>query len=403
MNERFLQCLVVAKALVDSYKEPMMEGVVGFDVGGSDSSGNTRFTREGTSQTQKDYTLPNDLSSILQLLYQSGQISPTTSSNELNLLNQMLTRSTTSLPGLASLQSIQGIDPTSFTGQSSLNNMAERNPYSSDYESAVGALYDRSFAKGRAMAQSGPTNVRGGTARQGFEMAELSGDQARNKFREVRGQQDKEAGVVQGAVQLMNTIESMRRGSQMQAQQQNMAGETARSGQSLQAAGGVNDLRRANASTVGLAGEMLGKPRQVTTDNLRGRGSQSASSSNWGAGLTCCFIFAEGLNGRLPWYVRRGRDDFNTPLRRLGYLLMASWLVPLMARSPSVSEAVNRLMIRPFLIVGRWWYENRKGWKGPVLKPWCWAWFWTWSLIGFTYGKLLRKTVVPTVRTKWEI
>jgi hypothetical protein len=278
------------------------------------------------------------------------------------------------------------IDPANFSGLSALLKMAQRDPYSADYESGITSLYDRQFNKGRSLAQSGPANVRGGTARQGFELGEVDAQNSMNRFREIRGQQDREAGVVQQAIQTMNAIEGMRRGSQMQAQGQNMSGELGRKGASLSAAGQLTSRRQANAGNLALAAEMLGRPKQTTTDSLSGRGSQSASSSNWGTGASCCFIFLEALNGILPTYVRQGRDEFNTPNRRSGYVWMSTWLVPAMRRWGLILSLVNLFIIKPFLIVGNWHYNKKHKILGPVLKPYCWAWFWIWSFLGVIYG-----------------
>lgn len=400
---KFLVCLDLAQRIVQAYRDEAPPGFdpQGFDVGGTDSSGSTKFSRTGTSETQKDYTLPSDLAALIQQAYLGSQITPATTSSEQNLLQTILSGSLDSIPGLSALQGIWGIDPVNYSGLSSLMAMSQRNPYSTDYETGVGALFDRQFGKGRALAQSGPMNVRGGTARQGFELGEADAQNSMNKFREVRGQQDREAGVVQDAVRTMNTIEGMRRGSAMQAQQQNMAGELGRKSAALNAQSGVDSMRRSNAGNIGLAAEFLGRPKQRVTDDLKGRGSQSASSSNWGAGITCCFIFLQALNGQLPDYVRKGRDKFNTPNRQAGYRWMSSWLVPMMARSRLILSIVNFFIIRPFLIVGRWHFGKEESWTdgiiGPLLKPYCFGWFYTWSTLGVIYGKLSRHPSISAV------
>ena len=384
----FYLCQLAAKQIVLAHSLPYEFLCIG---GGREtSSGSTRFSREGTTVGEKSYSLPADLAALIQQSYTGSQVPAATSSAEQSLLQALLGQSTSVIPGLSQLQSIMGIDPQNFSGLSALTNMAARNPYSSDYESGVGALYDRSFSKGRALAQSGPGNVRGGTARQGFELGESDALQGMNKFREVRGQQDKEAGVVQQAVQTMNAIEGMRRGNVMQAQGQNMGGELGRKGSAMSAAGGVNDLRRANAGNVTLASEMLGKPKTTCIENLKGRGSQGASSAGMNGGITCCLIFLQALNGKLPTYVRQGRDEFQTRNRRSGYVWMSSWLVPLMRRSGLISSLVNFVMIKPFLVVGQYAYTGQCRVVGPALVPLCWAWFWLWSLIGVIYGKSLR-------------
>lgn len=382
MKELFLKCFEAARLIVEEEGSlyPLCNEVVAFDVGGGESDTDTRFQRTGTSKTEKEYRLPSDLATIIADNYNRWRPSSALTDAESGLLGNILGQDrATSIPGLNVLQAVRGIDPTNFTGLSALNGIIARNPYSTDYENAIGQLYDRQFAKARSLAQSGPINVRGGTARQGFELGEIDAQQAMNKFREVRGQQDKEAGVMQGAVQLLNMIESMRRGSQMQAQSQNMAGEQMKTDQSLGAAKHVNAMRGVNQANVTTAAELLGKPRQTQTDDLKGKGNQVTNTSNWGVGLTCCFIFLEALNGRLPWFVRLGRDQFNTPCRQAGYRWMSSWLVPWMRRHSLVRWLVNVLMVRPFLYQGFYFYVLK---KNSIFYPVCWFWFHLWSLVG---------------------
>ena len=389
MNETFLKCLEAARNIVAAEKElyPGCDDAMAFDVGGGESETDTNFLRTGTSSTTKDYQLPSDLATVIAQNYQRSGPTAGMVSGENDLITALLGQDRSDVPGLDVLQAIRGIDPTNFSGVSPLQNIMARNPYSTDYESAIGQLYDRQFGKARSLAQSGPINVRGGTARQGFELGEIDAQQAMNKFREVRGQQDKEAGVVQGAVQLLNTIESLRRGNQMQAQHQTMGGEQVRTGQSMDAARHVNQRRGMNQANVSTAAEFLGKPKQTQTDNMSGKGSQVTNTSNWGVGLTCCFIFLQALNGDLPWFVRLGRDQFNTPARREGYVWMSTWLVPWMQRSTLISWLVNAFMVRPFLYQGFYHYVLK---KSSWLKPICYGWFYIWSLIGTVrkkYGK----------------
>lgn len=394
-KELWARCWKAAETIVEGHRLPFE--AYNFDIGGSESQGSTAFSRRGTTNVQKSFTLPSDLSALISQMYQGSQLPSATTGNESNLLNTLLTQSSTGVPGLSTLQEAQGIDPLNYSGLSGLSNMAARNPYSSDYESAVGSLYDRMFSKGRALAQSGPANVRGGTARQGFELAELDANVGRHKFQDIRQQQDKEAGVVQQAIQMMNAIENMRRGSRLQGQGQQMAGEHSRKQESLQAASGVNAIRGANNQNVALASDLLGTPKQTTTDNVRGRGQQVTQQSNWGAGITCCFIFLEVLNGELPPVVRKGRDTFNTDNRTIGYRWMSSWLVPLMRKFVWTRKLVNFFIVKPFIVEGEWWFDGKRVFAGHLLFPYCWAWLLLWSFIGCVYGKLIRHHLVPAV------
>ena len=381
------QFLATASQIVKAHQLP--DGLVfyNFNIGGSSSSGSSKFSRQGTTTQAKEYSLANELSSLIEDNYKTSAVDSNASGIESGTLNTLIGQDTANVPGLSMLQSFMGMDPADFKGLSALLQMSQRNPYSGDYEAGIGELYDRQFATARANAQSGPMNVRGGTARQGFELGEIGAQQGMNKFREIRGQQDREAGVVQQAVQTMNAIEGMRRGTSVNAQQANMAGELGRKNSVGGAIGLLSDKRKTNAGSVSLASEMLGKPKQTTNDRLQGQGSQVGQASNWGAGLSCCFIFLQALNGQLPDYVRAGREKYNTQNRRNGYVWMARWLVPMMQRSGLVTSLVNSFMIKPFLIVGKWEFGGRGLGFAPLLGPVCWMWFYTWSILGVTYGR----------------
>lgn len=66
-------------------------------------------------------------------------------------------------------------------------------------------------------------------------------------------------------------------------------------------------------------------------------------------GAVCCFIFLEAYNGKIPWYVRFGRDHYyslNSDIAT-GYRRMAKVLVPLMQRYSIVRALVWKLMVSP--------------------------------------------------------
>ena len=71
-------------------------------------------------------------------------------------------------------------------------------------------------------------------------------------------------------------------------------------------------------------------------------------------GNVCCFIFLEACNGELPWTVRKYRDLYYTtePTIAAGYMRMAKWLVPCMARWSFAKSLVNELMVKPMVQYG---------------------------------------------------
>ena len=125
----------------------------------------------------------------------------------------------------------------------------------------------------------------------------------------------------------------------------------------------------------------------TTTDEVtRGR-EQSATSMtgrNSGYGITiCCFIFMEAYRGKkMPWYVRRSRDEFASGPRVEGYRKMAKHLVPMMRRSMLVRSMVEFAMVSPLTRFGKWVYgEGGHGW---VFAPVVAFWFMLWALMGKT-------------------
>ena len=347
----------------------------------SQGSGENSFQRTGDTWVSRTHQLPSGVSSAVHGAYKHTMPDSALNDSQSAFYSTVLGRSPTGYPGAQSLQGIVDQDPSVFQGEAALNNFINRNPYSTDYENAIGALYDRMYNTARAGAISGPANVRGGQARQGFELADLDTQQSINKFREVRGQQDKEAGVVQGAIQLFNTIESMRRGQQMQGQQQQVSSEGSRVNEGLGAASGLDRSKTTHLANLQLAAELLGIPMTKTYENLFGQGNQNGSTMGF-APLQCCFIFLEATNGRLPWYTRLARDYFATPRRIHGYRWMSTWLVPAMKRSGVVKWLVNAVMVKPFLSWGHSLYISR---RLNLWMPLCWCWFHLWSFLGWLH------------------
>lgn len=99
-------------------------------------------------------------------------------------------------------------------------------------------------------------------------------------------------------------------------------------------------------------------------------------------GSTCCFIFMEAYNGLMPWWVRKCRDAYYTPTRRLGYVRTAKVLVPLMEKSKFIRQLVNDTMIAPLTSYGGHLF-NVKGYEdGRKYKGYTNFWFKVWDLIG---------------------
>lgn len=109
------------------------------------------------------------------------------------------------------------------------------------------------------------------------------------------------------------------------------------SGNAFNFAGGlVNSMNSANNS-------LLGANAQI------GAAQTTANSPAAYLGGVCCFIFLEAFNGKIPWYVRYGRDNYYTLNKNIatGYRRVAKWLVPLMSKSKFIRLMVESLMVSP--------------------------------------------------------
>jgi hypothetical protein len=374
MNVNFEVCLKAAQRIVAAEKSlwPHSEGVM---CGGSVEQREEKFERTGTSELQRLYELPAQLANLLTQNYTQPTVPSTLSDAELGFLDGLFSRNANDVPGSGLLQNVLSLPTGGYTGESALQALIANS--GTNYEDATRALYERSFDKAKAAMQSGPASVRGAAGRQGIGLSELGTDMSLNRFREVDQRARQQDALVSGAVQLANAIESARRGTSLQAQTQLAGSVGDREGRMLGATQPMAGLRGTNLQNLTLASEVLGSPKSKTTENLRGAGSQFG----WQMGTQlCCFIFLEALNGVLPEYVRRGRDEFCTPRRRSGYVRMAQWLVPLMQRFSFVKHAVNEVMVKPFLRFGEWHYARRgAGW---LWKPLCYCWFGCWDILG---------------------
>jgi hypothetical protein len=95
------------------------------------------------------------------------------------------------------------------------------------------------------------------------------------------------------------------------------------------------------------------------------RDSLDRANETIGSLPSCCFIFLECYNGKLPEYVRIMRDfHYNEePALATGYKKMAKWLVPIMRKVKFVAKAVNTLMVKPISRMGLYHTNQTKGYS----------------------------------------
>ena len=151
-------------------------------------------------------------------------------------LTALLIQDSTIIGGGLTLSNVQSINALLFIAAANLQKLYQLDPFDTTYETNTLALYTRQYAIARAAAVSGPTNVRGGTARQGFELAELDTQQSINQFREIWQNQVKVAGVVIEASNAANAAYDALVKLQLEAQKQQAATEQGRVLQTLSAA-----------------------------------------------------------------------------------------------------------------------------------------------------------------------
>lgn len=377
-----LSKVLAHSAVYESWMETPVEAS-NFDFSSNNSKQSSKFSRAGTTTNTKTSNIPDFLRTIITNNVNDSAIPTSLAGSQNNFLSGLLTRDYSNVLNGDKLTSTMNIDPTTFTGSSQLAATAARDPFSSDFESQTANRYADQSAQALATIRSGPDAVRGGQARVGIAQGEAADKLALNRTDEIRRAQVQDNAMQNQAAQIMAAIESGRRalivGAQDQQMKQYLGGEE----HGIEAARSVDSRRGINTGNTALAARELGSEAQTIVENLTGKGNQSGSSSGWNAGITCCFIFMEALNGELPWYVRRGRDIFQTPERRVGYVRMSKWLVPLMRRRSGVKRFVNFVLIKPFLKLGAWYFaaDNAKS-RWRLYEPYCRFWFRIWDFLG---------------------
>ncbi len=146
----------------------------------------------------------------------------------------------------------------------------------------------------------------------------------------------------------------------------------------------VAPTQRSDKGTANTVGQTLGHSSEVTGGQTTEHGGMSGSNSGYGITL-CCFIFLEHYRDKkMPWFVRRCRDEFASGPRVEGYRRMAKHLVPWMRSSKLVAGLVWLLMVGPLTLFGGWLYDApEKRYKvGWLLAPVVMFWFALWSVMG---------------------
>lgn len=241
----------------------------------------TTFERQGLTTQEKGYFLPNQLIGALTTEYVAAPAGANLTAEQTALFN-LLTQDSEIIPGGLTLFNIQSLIDSLFTAQPNLQELWSLDPFANTYETNTADLYNRQYLTARSTAQSGPTNVRGGTARQGFELAELGTMQAISRFREIWQNQIAVSQIVLAAIKMQNDVETERRREKLQAQQQQAATEQGRVMQTLSAAEQLDRDRLTHIRGMSAGGEFLGAPSMATLESLVGQGMQGAVTTGFG-------------------------------------------------------------------------------------------------------------------------
>lgn len=354
---------------------PGGEGVMAGGGGGSSGA----FNRSGYGIHERYHGLPNDINSLVTSNAASATVNPVLAGQQSALFSELMTATPQEQPGFAKLSELSGKDPQDYTGRSSLQRVASIDPYSGDYEAGTLGAYRQRAGDAMAMVETGPNAVRGGSARSGIMQGVLADRLAQGRGQEIRQARQQDVGNVLSSLAGMASIEGQKENSILSAVQGVLGITDSVSNRALGAAKQVDFSKLNNLQLLQLAAGLQGTVFDKQTDNFTGQGDQSG----WQSGVSCCFIFLQGLNGMLPWYINLARRDYYTPTRRRGYKWMASWLVPAMKKSRTVQWLVNSIVIKPFLRYGAYIYGDKNSQQSSaLLAPYCKAWLAVWGGLG---------------------
>ena len=359
--------------------------------GQTSSDSSSVFSRKGTTGQEQSFNVPGFLSSLLTSSAQESTAGQALSDNQNCFLDGLVsTPPNGSIPNLKALDPAIGLDPTGFDGRTSLQGIAEINPYSSAYETSTQQAFQDRAAQAIAQSQTGPDAVRGGTGRAALAEAESANLVTRDRGEELRKHQTQDAGLVMNASKTLNDIEMQRLGLITGAQDTKAKQYAQSDATRVSGSQAIDSKRSTNATNIGQSMKFLGSQKSQTTEDISGVGDQSGSSSGWSSGVTCCFIFLESLNGKLPWYVRKARDTYVTNNSRKGYNRMSKYIVPLMRKSKVVRWLTNVSIVKPLLVHGRAMYVDTgffASLKFLLTLPVFLFWRAVWTLIGSIVGE----------------
>jgi hypothetical protein len=245
----------------------------------------TVFQRDGSSSQARGYNFAGFASLVGAINAAAINSAPTAqlSEEERQFLLFLFSQDPQCLPGGLTLKTMQALVPGVFNGSGALASIYTKDPFSTQYETETKNLYERGYLIARSAAMSGPANVRGGTARTSFELAELGTQFANNRFREVWQNQMALAQLVIAAVQTANAVEAGQRADMLNAQRLQAATEQGKVQQMLMASESVNRIRSEHTRANAAGAEFLTVPNMYSEEHLLGRGFQQGVTTAFGS------------------------------------------------------------------------------------------------------------------------
>lgn len=387
---KFWVCRLMAKLIVryNAWKYGYSTAV-NFDVnvGGGSSEGSTAFSRTGTESKASSYALPADLVNLIDQAV--GQLSLSNNDPHNTLMTDLLSQPSTAYQGSSELNNVIGTTAEGQPWYDNLLRQAQQDPYSTSYETGTQDAYLQRVNETLAGIDS--SSHRTGTQHQALVKGQAVADATRDRSADLARQRGVDSGVALNSAGLLNGLKQFTGGQVIAGQQAAEGSVNQRVMQALQAGGQRTQRGVASAGSSAQSATTRGTSNEMIKNDTSGQGQQSSSNFNWGAGtgVSCCWIVSTSYNGYpngvLPVFVRRGRDEHQTPEGYRGYRKMAQFLVPRMMRNKAWMAMVNAVMVRPITWYGAWLYkeETHKGYRwGWLFKPVFHGWLKVWKKLG---------------------
>ena len=357
---------------------PGCENAVMVKVGGGTSNTSSKYSRQGDETKTSSYALPPEMNELIDQNLSALGLAGLDEHTQ--MLSTMLGQNPESdIINKGTLTDLIERTPEDQEFHGEAVAQSKIDPYSSEYKDDTQAAYTERLNETLAGIDS--NTMRTGTNHAALLKGQAVAEGERARGADLAQNRSVDSQAAQGSQNMLANIEQFLGAQALQAQQQLQMGKQGAQGNALQAGGQRTQRAQASGGALAQAARNRGVMSETMGSNLQGEGTQQTNSFNAGFDM-CCFIFLESLNGVLPWYARKGRDEFQTPKGVKGYKWMANWLVPLMQTNRMIRQTTNWLMVKPILAYGAYHYRvterplaRRLGWVcKPIFKTWLRVW-----------------------------